>query len=87
MSNTTYHKIIYTYFNRGIEDEQEMLIGQLSLPEAVIFVRRMAHVQGLSDFAIRAVYVESDDKTAWLEVPNWEEIEYEYRKRKREEAQ
>ena len=68
MSNTPYTKIIYTYFNRGVEDEQEMLVGQLSLPEAVIFTRQMAHVQCLQDFEIKQVFTETD--AGWEEVPN-----------------
>ena len=75
-----YYKIVYTYYNRGVEDEQEMLINKPSLPDALTYVRQMAYTDCLEDFAIREVYVKADDKTAWVEVPDWEEIERQRRK-------
>ena len=75
-----YYKIVYTYYNRGIEDEQEMLINRPSLPDALACVRQMAYTDCLEDFAIRQVYVESDDRAAWVEMPDWADIEYQHQK-------
>ena len=58
-----------------------MLINKLSLPDALACVRQMAYTDCLEDFAIREVYVEADDKTAWVEVPNWADIEYQHQKK------
>ena len=73
-----YYKIVYTYYNRGINDEQEMLIRKPSLSDALAYVRQMARTDCLEDFSIRKVYVEADDKTAWVEVPDWTDIEFQH---------
>lgn len=76
-----YYKIVYTYFNRGIDDEQEMLIRKPSLSDALAYVRQMAHIDCMEDFAIRKIYVEADDKTDWVEVADWADIEFQHQKK------
>lgn len=55
-----------------------MLIRKPSLPDALAYVRQIAHTDCLENFSIREVYMEADDKTAWVEVPDWADIEYQH---------
>lgn len=71
-----HYKIIYTYFNRGIMEEEETMLGGLSLPDALAHVRQMAYLDCYEDFAIRQVYAETEDGTAWQKVQDWAGIEY-----------
>ena len=72
-----YYKIIYTYFSRGLMEEEEMMVGGLTLPDALAYVRQMAYIFCHEDFEISKVYAETEteDGTGWTEVPDWAEIE------------
>ncbi len=68
-----YYKVIYTYFSHGLMEEEEMLVGGMSLPDALAYVRQMAYIFCHEDFEISKVYAE--DGTDWTEVQDWAEIE------------
>lgn len=80
------YKIVYTYFNRGLMEEEEMTLGGLPLPDALAQVRQMAYNFCYEDFAIRQVYAETEDGKAWTEVQDWAEIEYQHEKYLAEQA-
>lgn len=81
------YKIIYTYFSRGIEEEEEMTFGGLSMLDAIAYVRQMAYIFCHEDFAVRKVYVETDNGTAWAEVPDWTDTEYQHQRYLAEKAE
>ena len=63
-----HYKIVYTYFSRGLMEEQEMMFRGLSMTDALACVRQMAYFYCMEDFCVRKVYVKTDDGTAWEEV-------------------
>ena len=71
------YKIVYTYFSRGLMEE-EMTLGGLSLA----YVRPMAYLYCYEDFSISKVYAE--DGTAWVEVSDWAGIECQAEKARRD---
>ena len=73
------YRIVYTYFNRGFMEEEEMTLEGLSLPEALTYVRQMAYLFCYEDFAINKVYMaaaHTATRIVWLEVQDWAEIEH-----------
>ena len=74
-----YYKIVYTYYSKGIEEE-EITVKKQSMFEALAYVRSTAHLFCLEDFCVRKVYVETEDGTAWAEVPDWADMENEYQR-------